>query len=140
MIWRGSANTDTVLSEIASGWPLRSVIIARWPGMLVSSVARGWEAATIASIFFSARCGVIGIRMVASASLPISPMNSSEKPPAAMTRRARVFSIARRRSRSGAVTFTVSIRGVASERAAPTRRAGRPKRPSFSGVESGEGT
>ena len=29
MIWRGSANTATVGSEIARIWPLRSVIIAR---------------------------------------------------------------------------------------------------------------
>ena len=83
------------------------------------------------------RCGISGCRMVASASFPITAMNSRTKPSAATTSRPRVFSNAARRSRSGAVTRTCSIRGTASARVAPRRFTGRPKE--LRGAESGSG-
>ncbi len=64
--------------------------------------------------------------MVASASLPITARNSTPKPKEATTRRERVFSIAARRLRSGAVTRTVSMRGTPGSRGEPCGRAGDP--------------
>ena len=77
--------------------------------------------------------------MVAIVSFASTAVNSAVNPAAAITRRDRVFSSAARRSRSGAVTRTFSMRGTASDLAAPRRLAGRHDRPPFGGGDSGGG-
>ena len=123
IISRGLAKSAAVGSEIARISPLRSVIIARR--------ARGPESRSSGeskscAIGFSGRCGGSGWTMVASASFSTTARNRNAKPRAENTRRERVFSIAARRRRSGAVTRTVSMRGTAASRGAPKRCAGAP--------------
>ena len=128
-----------MFSEIAIGWPLRSVIMARWPGK-VASIGPCGALATISATGLSTRCGASGVTIVARASFASTAANNAQKPPVAMTRRERVRSMAARLARSGAVTRTFSIRGTASDRLAPTRGIGRPNRPACDGAGPGGGT
>ena len=114
----GSAKTERVGRDIASGCPVRSTIIARWPDINVSSMGGNTSSAR-RGILRRAIFASTGLMTVTQVTRKPTTANIDAKTNVAITIRPRVRTMAARRCLSAAVSLNCSNRGAGCRAVCP---------------------